>query len=467
MQDFNKGDKVRVVSLTNTEASPCGLDLHGKMKASFAEGKELTVTKVNLSENAYRLDIGYWYNGADLVLADSTPKVLTIDDFTEGDEVRLVDTKHTDQQLGYDEDFCTEVGDTFTINSVDTDDDSVEDEKYNWYDIRDLELVPSAEVEVEVEEVGKEPLTANEVEEGDTLLIMSLVKTHAEFGATKSVVGDTLTIRTIDDDDDSVQAEETMDWLFLSDLQKADPAIVKEPEINYLLTRDSVTLSIDGNTEVATSDHVNFLTIRAHVLDGEYNEAMALMNVSVGIKNWGQGSLQIEDGKVVYVGMELTGKLIDRIIEMMTDGNEAFERFAKFLNLTMEQESFKTRERLMDFAAHDKLAIDPNGNVVAFKNVREDYYDKHSHKFRNMVGDEPSMRRSDVNDDHDVSCSEGLHVCSPTYLKGFWGTSGKTMRVVVDPRDFVAIPYDYKDSKARVCKYTVVEDVTGNISDYL
>jgi hypothetical protein len=313
-----------------------------------------------------------------------------------------------------------------------------------------------------------------EIEPGDTVEVIKNERSRGEFQADLEV-GDYFVVAEVDLDDMTAVNDDD-DWFYLDDLKlisKAEGEVgfpvspLKERDINFLITRDSVTLSIDGANEVATSDHVNFTAIRAHVLDEEYDEAMALMNVSVGIQNWGQGSLKIEDGKVVYVGMELTGKLVDRIIEMMVGGDTAFEKFAKFLNLVMEQNSYKTRSRLMDFAAHGKLDIDDNGYIVAFKNVREDYYDKHSGTFRNMIGDSPSMRRSDVNDDHDVSCSAGLHVCSPTYLKGFWGISGRTMRVVVDPRDMVSVPYDYADSKARVCRYSVVEDVTDNISDYL
>lgn len=341
-----------------------------------------------------------------------------------------------------------------------------------------------ASAEKTVEAVA--PLTICDVYIGDELEIISVSDSVEEFDMTLQL-GHIVEVVSRDYSDNSVQDADTGEWVLVSDLgvigtttatsvpasqeglntsqPEVEPEV--EPEVNYLITKDSVTLTMNGDSETVTIDHKNFAVVRAAVLSGEYDEAMAMMNVAVGIANWGQGSLQIEGGKVLYVGMELTGKLIDRVISMMVDGDADFERFAKFLNLTMEQPSFKTRSRLMDFAAHDKLDINEDGYVVAFKNVNDSYYDKHSRTFRNMVGDSPSMRREDVNDDHSVSCSNGLHVCSPTYLRGFWGTSGRTMRVVVDPRDFVAIPYDYKDSKARVCKYTVVEDVTDSIDSYL
>jgi len=238
-------------------------------------------------------------------------------------------------------------------------------------------------------------------------------------------------------------------------------------DVKWIITNESITLSINGQTDSAVIGSPNFEEAKQLILQEDFTAAHNLLNASVGISNWGKGHLQISDGVVTYSGMQLTGKLVDKIITMMADSNSEFESFANFLNLTMEQETTLTRSRLMDFAANDQLSITEEGYVVAFKNVRDDYKDKHSGKFDNSVGNTLSMRRSDVDDNHDVSCSSGLHVCSPNYLSGFWGTSGKTLKVVVNPKNFVAIPYDYKDSKARVCEYTVVEDVTGKIQEYL
>lgn len=246
-----------------------------------------------------------------------------------------------------------------------------------------------------------------------------------------------------------------------------------EPTHKYVITGDSVTITTpDGtHTEIITFDHEHFGKVRQMVLEKRFTEALAVMCPATGIESWGTGALSIEDGNVIYntaIGdVKLSGKLIDRIIGMMSQGDKGFERLAMFLNGVMEQTSRKTQERLMEFAAHDKLDLDDKGRVIAFKNVRNDFMDKHSGKFNNAVGNILTMRREDVDDDHDHSCSAGLHVCSPTYLQSFWGTSGRTMLVVVEPRDFVAIPYDYNDSKARVCRYEVIKDVTDNISDYL
>ena len=314
--------------------------------------------------------------------------------------------------------------------------------------------------------------------EGDEVICTGLEKTEYTCGITRKMqVGNFYTVASYNPQDFHRQvrvvrvesgADNIIDYFHEDDLELLNPQTeVDEGEGKFVITQDSVTVTLGNQTETVNLSDKNFDEVRSLVLDGEFSTALALLVPATSIEKWGQGALSISEGTVEYSGMKLTGKLVDRILSLMEGGDDAFKRFAMFLNLTMEQQSFKTRERLMDFAAHDQLDLDEQGRVVAFKNVGDDYMDKHSGKFRNQVGDSPSMRYSDVDDDHEKSCSQGLHVCSPTYLQGFWGTSGKTMRVVVDPRDFVAIPYDYNDSKARVCKYTVVEDVTDNINDYL
>lgn len=247
-----------------------------------------------------------------------------------------------------------------------------------------------------------------------------------------------------------------------------DCACEEEVQNNYqyIITGDSITLYVNGEEEVVTNDNVNFNEIREYILDEDYKEALALMNVGNAITQWGSGLLQIEGDTIKYADQLLTGKLVDKIIGMMGDGDESFQKFAKFLNLVLENPSFKNRERLMDFAAAEDIELTDEGKMRCFKNVRDDYYDKHTGTFRYMVGDEPSMPRTMVDDRDENTCSKGLHAASINYLKGFWGTSGKTLIVEVDPKDVVSIPTDYNDSKLRTCKMKVVEDITDYLYKY-
>jgi hypothetical protein len=87
--------------------------------------------------------------------------------------------------------------------------------------------------------------------------------------------------------------------------------------------------------------------------------------------------------------------------------------------------------------------------------------DIYSGTIRNMVGDTPSMDRSKVETDRNLTCSRGLHFCAHSYLDQAYGrSSGYHLMVVkINPADVVSIPSDYNNSKGRCWTYTVVDEM--------
>ena len=102
------------------------------------------------------------------------------------------------------------------------------------------------------------------------------------------------------------------------------------------------------------------------------------------------------------------------------------------------------------------MPITEDGCFLAYKNVREDYLDRHSRSFNNRVGSICVVPRNSVDDDRQNTCSYGLHFAALSYLQGMWGFSGNTMIVKINPADVVAIPYDYDNAKGRTCRYEVI-----------
>ena len=266
-----------------------------------------------------------------------------------------------------------------------------------------------------------------------------------------------------DEDDDYYDDDDSWEEDYEEEVYKV---VEKEPtpsqsNTTYIITGDTVTLCFNGETYTASNnDQVLFENIVQCIVNKDFENAITLIKPKVVVENWCNGLLTIANDVLFFNGERISNNLTGKIIDMARDGTGSFEPYAKCLGLLMEQENAETRQRVMDFVANGLIDIDHNGMVLAYKNVKDDYYDKRSGNFRNMVGDKPSMPRHLVDSDHNNTCSAGLHVCSPRYLRECWGTSGKNMLVKVHPKDFVAIPYDYKDSKARVCAYEVVTELT-------
>jgi hypothetical protein len=65
------------------------------------------------------------------------------------------------------------------------------------------------------------------------------------------------------------------------------------------------------------------------------------------------------------------------------------------------------------------------------------------------------MPRKDVVDDKNQTCSRGLHVAAPEYVRQVYNQS-VVIEVIVNPADVCSVPVDYNATKMRVCRYQVM-----------
>lgn len=233
-----------------------------------------------------------------------------------------------------------------------------------------------------------------------------------------------------------------------------------------MVVRDGLPVQVDKT-------HKNFDKIKTllgeKLVDGKISKKSLddlynLIDMKSGINAWGQGRIKISElGKITVDGKPMVGKLADVMVRMFQDGDkDSLTKFANFHEKVNQAISFKVTTRLFEFITKTGLKIDQDGDIIALKVVRHDYKDKHSGTFDNSVGKLVEMNRNEVDDRDEVTCSKGLHVCAPGYIKHFASSSGgdRLVECKVDPRDFVSVPVDYNFDKARVCKYVVLRDVS-------
>ncbi len=194
-----------------------------------------------------------------------------------------------------------------------------------------------------------------------------------------------------------------------------------------------------------------------------------LMDLKSAISDWSNGRITVTvSGSVTVDGKPLNNKLSQFLVRLVKSGkSELVDRFVKFHDKVEQALSFKVTNRLFDFLNKNSLALDAEGNVLCYKVVRSNFFDKHSGTFDNSPGKTPEMSRNKVDDQDSNTCSNGLHVAAADYIKSFGSRSNgdRVVEVSVDPRDWVSVPIDYNGSKARVCKYFVVREVTGKELD--
>lgn len=222
-----------------------------------------------------------------------------------------------------------------------------------------------------------------------------------------------------------------------------------------------LSITYGRDTYAADKDHPNFKQALQLCVDGEFEEAINLINIEKAITSYVDGNIRIADGQLFYQDIEIKSGLVDRIINDMQNG-EDFEFYLPFLENLLENPSKTAVTRLFDFLQANDIEITEDGHFLAWKVIRNDYTDCYTGKFDNSVGRLVKMPRTHVVEDENRTCEAGLHVCARSYIKHFRGGNDRLVVVKVHPRDVVSIPVDYNNAKMRTCQYKVIREAEYN-----
>lgn len=264
----------------------------------------------------------------------------------------------------------------------------------------------------------------------------------------------------------------------------------EDEEYNYNFVCSPTTITISrstsktGESATITSEDGRFTKIFNDLIVGQFStshleKAFNLINKKAQIEKLSFGNITVDQevGSIVYTypGSEdtikfspkLTNRLIYTIRSNGVDSVE-FTSLLKFVDRLAWNPDPKMIEQVYDFIIAKDIEITEEGYVKAYKKVAPDFKDLYTGKIDNSPGCKVKVKRSFVDADPNVTCSHGLHVCSWAYLSHY-GTASSNVVVecIIDPKDFVSIPYDYYQTyenesvpaKARVCEYYVTQKI--------
>ena len=225
----------------------------------------------------------------------------------------------------------------------------------------------------------------------------------------------------------------------------------------------AVSVYVLGKYKVLPPSHRNYLALidALHVKPQNYDLICELADISTFLARVTLGEVQISDDKVLWRGESVHGVIVDRILQHLHLGYD-LTPLANFLAKLMLNPIVGARDDLFAWLESGNAPITPDGNFIAFKNVRLDYLDHYSASIDNSVGTTPSMPIEDVDQDRYNECSSGLHFCSFAYLSSFHLGQSHTMVLEIDPANVVAIPTDYNRQKGRCWTYKVIAEVEGD-----
>ena len=239
-----------------------------------------------------------------------------------------------------------------------------------------------------------------------------------------------------------------------------------------IVTPDSIVFTDPtGKTHTVSSDHTHFEQIKNLVREIGKNpqypelfmdDLLELVTPAKMIIDRGEGKVTVEDGVVYYGNTPVHSTLTERILWGLREGF-SMDPYIAFMENLMRNPSKRSVDQLFVFVERNKMGITEDGYILAYKRVRDDFKDIYSGKFDNSPGQIPYMIRNQVNDDPDVKCSQGLHVCAQSYLPSYGSYEGNKIVIVkVDPADVVSVPVDYNAGKMRCCRYEVLAEYEGS-----
>lgn len=229
--------------------------------------------------------------------------------------------------------------------------------------------------------------------------------------------------------------------------------------IPFTIANNMISVFIDGKSHFVSSTEGNFAELKEH-LKGEHDLEVIrdLVDKKAFVTKVTEGLVTVTDQEVLYKGEPVHSALTQKLLTLVAEGFDV-RPWAKFMDNLMQNPSYKSREALFQFLDKWMAPITEDGCFLAFKNVRQDFKDIHSGKFDNSPGTIVSMPRDQVDDDSNRTCSAGLHAAATSYLQHFYASGSRTVVVKINPRDVVAVPYDYDSAKMRVCQYEVLREV--------
>lgn len=229
---------------------------------------------------------------------------------------------------------------------------------------------------------------------------------------------------------------------------------------SYIITQTGLSCVVNGKPLTIDKSHINYDQIINAIKINDFDAVSSLADLTTSVQAWTDGSevkVDTDAGIVYYRNNIVHNTLVDRILSMINEGFTVDPMVNLLANL-YKNPSKKAIEELYSFLEYGKMPITPDGCFLAYKRVNADYTSVYDNKTNNNVGMTVSMPRSAVDDRSNVTCSHGLHICSFDYLQHYSGD--RVIIVKVNPMDVVSIPSDYNDTKARVCKYEVIGELT-------
>lgn len=233
--------------------------------------------------------------------------------------------------------------------------------------------------------------------------------------------------------------------------------------IKYVLTMQSLVAFIDGKSIEISKKSLLFPQALVCLEANDAEGLKSLGSVADFLLSESK-EFAILNGQLYYnkadASLSVGDVITKKIIASLQNGVFDVAPFLKFIENILLNPKKDIVLELYEFLETNDLALTEDGCFLAYKNVCGDYLDIYTRTMDNSIGMVVKQARNTCNSDRNMTCSNGLHFCSKSYLSHYSATANyRTIIVKVNPKDVVAIPTDYNFAKGRACEYEVVGEI--------
>jgi len=240
-------------------------------------------------------------------------------------------------------------------------------------------------------------------------------------------------------------------------------------QLAYIISNEgNITVVLNSKNFSIGKSHPNYQGILEAIGKHDTNTLSRLLDVKTAIVTsmGGSSTVTVKDGQVFYKDLPIHNNVTERILNFIRQNLDT-KPLIRFLENAFANPVPASIDELWDFLSHQGFPITEDGCFIGYKGVASDWMDKHTHTIRNQIGDKPSMDRSKVDPNRRNECSQGLHVGTLEYARGFASQDNgeHIVLVKVNPKDCIAVPKDHDCSKLRVCEYEVIGEAEKLIEE--
>jgi hypothetical protein len=220
----------------------------------------------------------------------------------------------------------------------------------------------------------------------------------------------------------------------------------------------TLTIVLPTSTYEVPLTHFLYKDIIAGIEADNPKTLFHLLDPGTLVKRLSRGKITYTNKSFQFKGKPFPSALTTQLMSFLKKGINP----APLLNCITKALTHPLGSSIQDiftFMQHKHLMWTPEGLIIAYKGVAQDYYDIHSRTFLNIPGALIRMDRSQVCINRKVPCGTGLHVGSWDYASN-WGRGGHVLLVAIEPFDCMSVPKDSSCQKMRTCGYRVLEEIT-------